>query len=78
LRATRAVVYWVALLAWRVKNRGLSFVGFELTLPWIQRPAGTVAFAGEIVENYFVGHCCGCRGEFGSDISLEAANQSRS
>ena len=31
-----------------------------LTLPWVQGPAGTVAFAGEVVEDYFVGHGGGC------------------
>ena len=49
-----------------------------LTLPWVQGPAGTVAFAGEVVEDYLVGHCCGrCRGGFGSDISLGAVDQIR-
>ena len=32
-----------------------------LTLPWVQGPAGTVAFAGEVVEDDLVGHGGGCR-----------------
>jgi hypothetical protein len=32
----------------------------SLTLPWIQGPAGTVAFAGEVVEDYLFGHGGGC------------------
>ena len=42
-----------------------------LTLPWVQGPAGTVPFAGEVVEDDLVGHGCGCRCVQG-DVGVES------
>ena len=48
-----------------------------LTLPWVQGPAGTVAFAGEVVEDYLIGHggdCC-CRSVLEVILVFKALDQ---
>ena len=64
---------WFVSCRFKVIEALESFLDLSPTFPWIQRPAGTMAFAGEVVENEFIGHgsglllmwCC-----FGGDIDF--------